>query len=149
MEEIITRKMELTDIDAVLDIEENSFTIPWTRNSFVTELTKNKLSRYVVAEVDGVVAAYGGMWLIVDEAHITNIAVHPRYRGLGVGKKIVEALLEEGRKINIYRMTLEVRSSNVVAQGLYRQYGFMPCGVRPGYYHDNGEDAIIMWNDVI
>lgn len=149
MEEIITRQMELTDIDAVLDIEENSFTIPWTRNSFVTELTKNKLSRYVVAEVNGVVVAYGGMWLIVDEAHITNIAVHPTYRGLGAGKKIVEALLEEGRKINIYRMTLEVRSSNAVAQSLYRQYGFMPCGVRPGYYHDNGEDAIIMWNDVI
>ena len=80
MEEIITRQMELTDIDAVLDIEENSFTIPWTRNSFVTELTKNKLSRYVVAEVNGVVVAYGGMWPIVDEAHITNISVHPTYK---------------------------------------------------------------------
>lgn len=149
MESIIARKMELRDVDAVVDIEENSFPIPWTKNSFVTELTKNKLARYCVVEVDGVIAAYGGMWLVVDEAHITNIAVHPKYRGIGAGKKIVEALIEEGKKINIYKMTLEVRRSNIVAQELYKKYDFMFCGVRPGYYHDNGEDAIIMWKDTI
>ena len=149
MESFVVRRMELTDIDAVLDIEENSFSIPWTRNSFVTEITKNKLAIYCVVEVDGEVAAYGGMWLVVDEAHITNVAVHPRYRGRGVGKKIVEGLVEEGEKMKIYRMTLEVRRSNLVAQGLYKKFGFIPCGVRSGYYHDNGEDAIIMWKDII
>ncbi|MBU5676719.1 ribosomal protein S18-alanine N-acetyltransferase [Alkaliphilus sp. MSJ-5] len=149
MESIIVRKMELGDIDSVLDIEENSFSIPWTRNAFVTELKKNKLAKYLVAEVDGDVAAYGGMWLVVDEAHITNIAVHPRYRGRGVGKKIVEGLIGEGQKINIYRMTLEVRRSNLTAQGLYKKLGFIPCGIRPGYYQDNYEDALIMWKDLV
>lgn len=148
VESIIVRKMELGDIDAVLDIEENSFSIPWTRGAFVTELQKNKLAKYCVAEVNGEVAAYGGMWLVVDEAHITNIAVHPRFRGRGVGKKVVEGLIEEGHKINIYRMTLEVRRSNLTAQALYKKLGFIPCGIRPGYYEDNGEDALIMWKDL-
>lgn len=146
---IIVRKMEIKDIDAVVDIEENSFSIPWTRGAFLEELTKNKLAKYCVAEVDGKVAAYGGMWLIVDEGHITNIAVHPTYRGKGVGKKIVEGLIEEGKRMNLYRMTLEVRRSNLIAQELYKKFGFIPCGVRPGYYQDNGEDAIIMWKDLI
>lgn len=149
MESIIVRQMELGDIDSVLDIEENSFSIPWTRNAFVTELKKNKLAKYCVVVVDGNVAAYGGMWLVVDEAHITNIAVHPKYRGKGIGKKIVEGLISEGQKINIYRMTLEVRRSNLTAQGLYRKLGFAPCGIRPGYYQDNGEDALIMWKDLV
>lgn len=149
MESIIVRKMELRDVDSVVDIEKNCFPIPWTKNSFITEITKNKLARYCVAEVGGKVAAYGGMWLVIDEAHITNIAVHSKYRGKGVGKKVVEGLIEEGKKINISKMTLEVRRSNLIAQELYKKFGFIPCGVRPGYYQDNGEDAIIMWKDLI
>jgi len=148
MESIIVRKMEVADINSVVDIEENCFPIPWTKNTFLTELTKNKLAKYCVVEVDGVVAAYGGMWLVVDEAHITNIAVHPKYRGKGIGKKVVEGLIEEGHKINIYRMTLEVRRSNLTAQGLYKKLGFVLCGIRPGYYQDNEEDALIMWRDL-
>lgn len=149
MESIIVRKMGIDDIDSVVDIEENSFSVPWTKNTFFTELTKNKLAKYCVVEVDGVVAGYGGMWLVIDEAHITNIAVHPKYRGRGVGKKIVEGLIEEGHKINISKMTLEVRRSNIVAQDLYKKYGFLLCGVRPGYYQDNDEDALIMWKDLV
>lgn len=148
MESMIVRKMEIEDIDAVLDIEKNSFSIPWTKNAFFMELKKNKLAKYCVVEVDGAVAGYGGMWLVLDEAHITNIAVHPKYRGMGVGKKIMDGLVGEGLRINIKRMTLEVRTSNLTAQGLYKNLGFMLCGIRPGYYTDNDEDALIMWKDL-
>ncbi len=147
MESIIVRKMELSDIDSVVDIEENSFAIPWTRGAFESELKRNKLAKYFVVEVDGKVAAYGGVWLIIGEAHITNIAVHPKYRGKGIGKKLVEGLIEELEKLNIYKVTLEVRRSNLIAQGLYKKFGFIPSGVRPEYYEDNKEDAIIMWRD--
>lgn len=148
MESIIVRKMELSDIDSVVDIEKNSFAIPWTKGAFEMELKKNKLAKYFVVELDGDVAAYGGVWLIIDEAHITNIAVDPKYRGKGIGKKLVEGLLEELKKLNITRVTLEVRRSNLIAQRLYKKFGFLPAGVRPEYYQDNREDAIIMWLEV-
>lgn len=145
MDLIIVRKMKLSDIDSVIDIERNSFPIPWTKGAFTAELRNNRLAKYCVAEVDGKVVGYGGMWLIMDEAHITNIAVHPKYRGRGIGNRLLGALVEEVSKANIYGMTLEVRRSNIRAQKLYRKFGFVPCGVRPEYYLDNGEDAIIMW----
>jgi len=139
------RKMKLSDIDSVIDIEKNSFPIPWTRGAFMAELKNNMLARYCVVEVNGRVVGYGGMWLIMDEAHITNIAVHPEYRGRGIGTKLIGALIAEVSGTNIYGMTLEVRRSNIRAQKLYRKFGFVPCGVRPEYYLDNREDAIIMW----
>lgn len=148
MESVIVRKMKLSDIDSVVDIEENSFAIPWTKGAFATELKRNMLAKYYVVEVDGRVVGYGGMWLIMDEAHITNIAVHPKYRGKGIGKKLVEGLIEEVLKLNIYRITLEVRRSNITAQALYKKFGFIPCGIRPEYYQDDKEDAIIMWKVV-
>lgn len=145
---IIVRKMELRDIDSVVDIEERCFAMPWTRGIFAAELKDNRLARYYVAEIDGQVVAYGGMWLIIDEAHIINIAVHPDHRGKGAGKGIVENLIEESSKLKMEKMSLEVRRSNLVAQGLYKKYGFVACGVRKEYYQDNREDAIIMWKDL-
>ncbi|HZJ76208.1 MAG TPA: ribosomal protein S18-alanine N-acetyltransferase [Oscillospiraceae bacterium] len=147
MEPIIVRKMELTDIDSVVDIERNSFPIPWTKNTFIAEIKTNKLAKYYVVEAGGRVVGYGGLWLIMDEAHITNIAIHPEYRGKGIGKKLVKGLIEETSKINIYKITLEVRRSNTAALALYRKFGFVPCGIRPEYYQDNREDAIIMWRE--
>lgn len=141
------RKMKVKDIDFVLEIEKHSFPIPWTRGTFMSELKGNRLAKYYVVEADNRVVGYGGLWLIMDEAHITNIAIHPEYRGRGMGKKLIETLIEETLGINIYRMTLEVRRSNMIAQTLYKKYGFIPCGIRPGYYQDNGEDAIIMWRE--
>jgi len=85
------------------------------------------------------------MWLILNEAHITNIAVKEEYRGMGVGKRILESLIYYCALKNIDSMTLEVRKSNMVAQKLYRKYGFVEYGVRSNYYTDNGEDAIVMW----
>ncbi len=147
MESAIVRKMELFDIDSVVDIEKRSFPIPWTRGTFISELKRNKLARYYVVEAGGRVVGYAGLWLIMNEAHITNIAIHPKYRGRGMGKKLVGGLIEEASKIDVYRITLEVRPSNAVALALYKKFGFVPCGIRPEYYRDNNEDAIIMWMD--
>lgn len=146
MENLITvRKMELGDVTSTVDIERSCFPMPWTRGTFIAELRDNRLARYYVAEIGGQVVGYGGMWLIIDEAHITNIAVYPDHRGKGVGRRIVEKLIEESKKLNIRKMSLEVRRSNIVAQSLYKKFGFVACGVRPAYYQDNGEDALIMW----
>ncbi len=142
------RRMTLADVDAVLAIEKASFTTPWSREAFVKEVTENKLAYYTVAESEGEILGYAGVWLIVDEGHITNIAVTPKYRGRQIGKKILEKLIQELKNRDILRVTLEVRASNKVAIGLYMSYGFIVLGRRPGYYTDNGEDALIMWKDI-
>ncbi|HWE60424.1 MAG TPA: ribosomal protein S18-alanine N-acetyltransferase [Chloroflexota bacterium] len=94
-------------------------------------------------------AGYAGLWLMVDEAHITTIAVRPRFRGRGLGELLLVALAEIAYDINARWLTLEVRVSNHVAQALYRKYGFKPAGIRQRYYSDNQEDALIMWTDEI
>ncbi|HAE91546.1 ribosomal protein S18-alanine N-acetyltransferase [Tissierella praeacuta] len=142
---IIIRKMKEEDLDRIMEIEKDAFTTPWTREAFLLEITKNQLARYIVAEIDDVVVGYGGIWLILDEGHITNIAVESKYRNIGAGKAIVEALISLCIKQNIGGMTLEVRESNIVAQHLYKNYGFIESGIRPNYYADDNENAIIMW----
>lgn len=143
--EIIIRGIVEGDIDQIVEIEKECFTTPWSRDAFLTEIRENKLARYVVVEVDGKVAGYGGVWLIVNEGHITNIAVKEEYRGLGVGNRILEGLIYYSTSKNIQSMTLEVRKSNIIAQNLYKKYGFVEYGIRPKYYSDNNEDALIMW----
>ena len=139
------RSMTVDDISQVLEIESLCFTVPWSQEAFKMEIEKNKFAHYIVAEVDGRITGYGGMWFIVDEAHVTNIAVHPQYRGKGYGNFIVDAMVKIADAKGIYQMTLEVRASNHVAQNLYGKFGFESCGVRPKYYADNNEDAVIMW----
>ncbi|SCY74173.1 ribosomal protein S18-alanine N-acetyltransferase [Alkaliphilus peptidifermentans] len=148
MEVPIIRKMTTKDLNDVMYIEENSFPIPWTKASFEKEIKSNICARYYVAVLADKIVAYLGMWIIIDEAHITNIAVHPQFRGKKIGKKIVEEVIKEAIGLGIARMTLEVRKNNITAQGLYRSLGFLPCGIRPGYYSDNGEDAVIMWKEL-
>lgn len=143
--DIILRKMEEKDIDYIVEIEKEAFTTPWSKEAFRIEIDENNLAYYVVAEVDGKAVAYGGIWLIINEGHITNIAVKKEYKGKGIGNKIVEALIYHCVKLGIDNMTLEVRASNHVAIGLYEKYGFLDYGRRPNYYADDGEDAIIMW----
>jgi ribosomal-protein-alanine N-acetyltransferase len=94
-------------------------------------------------------AGYAGLWLMIDEAHITTIAVRPEFRGRGLGELLLIALTEIALDINAKWLTLEVRVTNSVAQTLYRKYGFKPAGVRQRYYSDNHEDALIMWTDEI
>lgn len=143
--ELIVRGMVEKDIDEIINIEKECFATPWSRDAFLTELNENLLARYVVVELDGKVVGYGGMWLIVNEAHITNIAVKKEYRGLGIGNRILEAMIYFCTSKGIDSMTLEVRVSNIVAQNLYKKYGFRESGIRPKYYSDNDEDAVIMW----
>lgn len=133
------------DIDSVVEIEKEAFTTPWTKEAFFSEINENKLAVYLVAEVDEKVVGYGGMWLIINEGHITNIAVKEEYKGRGIGNEIVEGLINYCAFMGIDDMTLEVRASNKVAINLYEKYGFFNYGLRPNYYADDGEDAIIMW----
>ena len=142
---LTTRIMELRDVDAVCEIEKLSFKTPWSKESFIEEIKAKDRTRYMVAELGDTVVGYGGMWLIIDEAHITNIAVHPDYRGKKIGKKIVEEMIAEAKNEGITSLTLEVRVSNVPAIKLYKNLDFQEAGTRKGYYVDTGEDALIMW----
>jgi len=141
---MMVRRMNTLDIDGVLAVEQQSFTTPWSREGFVNEM-KNELSYYLVMVEAGKIIGYAGMWLIVDEAHVTNVAVLPTYRGKRLGEKLMSALLEHAKNRGAVRMTLEVRASNTVAQGLYSKFGFTSQGRRRNYYTDTKEDALIMW----
>lgn len=139
------RPMTLEDIPTILTIEEVSFPNPWTEASFTSELKDNYLARYYCLEIEGKVVGYMGLWIIMGEAHITNIAIWPGYRGQGWGEYLLKGVMQQMYTAGIFRITLEVRVSNTSAQNLYRKLGFKPAGVRRKYYSDNQEDAIIMW----
>jgi [ribosomal protein S18]-alanine N-acetyltransferase len=132
------------DIPAVLEIERGSFSTPWPPEAFTQELSHNRMARYLVARQGGAVVGYAGVWLMVDEAHITTFAVHPDWRRQGVGRRLMHALLLVATEMQAARMTLEVRVSNLAAQALYRGHGFEIAGRRERYYSDDGEDAYIM-----
>jgi len=148
MSDINIRNMTECDIDDVLEIEKLSFTTPWTRQAFESEIKNNLLSKYIVAEGEGIILGYAGMWMIMDEIHITNVAVHPDYRGQGIGNGLIEAIINLCIERNMRAITLEVRVSNHVAKSLYKKYGFIEAGIRRGYYSDTKEDAIIMWKEI-
>lgn len=131
-------------LDDIMEISTLSFPVYWSKASFQSEL-ENKLAHYFVAKDGEKVIGYGGMWIIIDEGHITNIAVHPDYRKKGIGDLILNTMINECTKRKVIAMTLEVRASNIAAQGLYSKHGFIEEGIRKKYYEDNGEDAIIMW----
>lgn len=141
---ILCRRMTLEDVDAVYAIEQATFSTPWSRQSFVDEMTTNKCARYVVAEEDGQVIAYAGAWLVFEEGHITNIAVKAEARGRGVGSAVTRALMQYAANMGVQYLTLEVRKSNLAAQKMYKSLGFLELGVRKRYYEDNGEDAYLM-----
>jgi ribosomal-protein-alanine N-acetyltransferase len=137
--------MKMEDIPAIVEIEKEAFTTPWTEAAFHNELTNNHFAHYVVMEMDGIIVGYAGMWLIIDEAHITNIAIRNGYRGLKLGERLLQQMQASAAFLGAERMTLEVRVSNHIAQRLYGKLGFIPSGLRKAYYTDNGEDAMIMW----
>ena len=137
-------EMRVDDIPAVHDIERASFTAPWPTYAFRQELESNRLARYVVARDGALVVGYAGLWLMVDEAHITTFAVSPECRRQGIGEALLQAMLRIAESVGAGVATLEVRVSNLPARRLYEKYGFVPVGVRPRYYTDNNEDALIM-----
>jgi ribosomal-protein-alanine N-acetyltransferase len=139
------RRMTKADIDGVWEVEKLCFPDPWSREAFEAELSGLNPTVYFVAEAEnGTICGYMGVWHILDEGHITNVAVRPDCRRLGIGRQLVEAVLADGHQKGIYNFTLEVRVSNEAARALYRELGFEPAGVRKRYYSD-GEDALIMW----
>ena len=143
-----TRKMTVEDIGRVFEIEAQSFKTPWTKEAFHTEIVENTLAEYIVLTYEDFVIGYGGMWLIMDEMHITNVALATDFRGKGYSKVLISAMIRFGQDKKFNHMTLEVREGNSVAIALYEQFGFVRVGKRPKYYVDTGEDALVMWKEL-
>jgi [ribosomal protein S18]-alanine N-acetyltransferase len=141
---LIIRPMIADDLPAVQAIERASFTTPWPPHAYRQELETNRLAHYLTAMIGETLVGYGGIWLMVDEAHITTFAIHPVWRRRHIGERLLLALLDLALEARAREATLEVRISNLAARRLYEKYGFRPVGIRPRYYSDNGEDALIM-----
>jgi ribosomal-protein-alanine N-acetyltransferase len=138
------------DLDEVVEIEKLCFPTPWGRALFAEELSHGEICTWMKARdlrSAQRVAAYMGFWKAVDEAHITNLAVRPQWRRLGLGRSLALRMLEEAKRLGCLRATLEVRPSNAAALGLYESLGFSGVALRPKYYPDNEEDALIMWKN--
>jgi ribosomal-protein-alanine N-acetyltransferase len=132
------------DIDAVMKVEEASFSLSWSKDDIARDITDNILSAYFVAETSGAVCGYAGMWVVSDECHIMTIAVVPEHREAGVGTMLFMKLLDEARLRGAHRFFLEARASNAQAIALYRKFGFRAIDIRKAYYEDDKEDAIVM-----
>ncbi|MEO6579171.1 MAG: ribosomal protein S18-alanine N-acetyltransferase [Candidatus Limnocylindria bacterium] len=141
---IVVDPMRLDDVAAVHEIERLSFRTPWPVHAFDQELRSNRLARYVVARAGDRIVGFAGVWMMVDEAHVTTFSVHPEWRRQAIGSQLLLSLLELAGTIGARRMTLEVRESNDSAQALYRGFGFDVAGRRTAYYTDDGEDALVM-----
>lgn len=140
----LIRYINEEDVLQVSELENKYFSLPWSYDSIKKEVT-NDNSIFCVAIIDNKVVGYGGMLVVMDEGDITNIVVDESYRKLGIGRKIVEFLIEEGEKKGCNSYTLEVRVSNEPAIKLYNKLGFVSEGIRPGFYEKPVEDAYIMW----
>lgn len=145
---MIIRKMTKEDINWVYKIEEESFSMPWSISSFEKEL-ENDLTYYIIAEIDGKIVGYMGMWVVLGEGQVTNIAVAKAYRGKGIGKALLAHILEYAKQTDIKMLFLEVRESNRVARKLYESYGFSPIARRKAYYRQPIEDAIVMMTELV
>ncbi len=139
--------MRMEDLDEVLWVEQSSFRDPWTRTLFEEEFKNPELSHFLIARYEDHVVGYIGFWLIQQEAHITNLAVHPAFRRRKIGEILARATLHLACGMGALRATLEVRASNDPAQGLYGKLGFAMAAIRRRYYADNQEDALVLWND--
>ena len=150
MDKFKIEKMTLASLDEVMKIEALAYgQHHWSRESFVAEID-NQISDYNCAiDENGTIAGYMGLWKIIDEAHVTNLAVHPSFRRKGVAKVLLLNALEECYADKIKYLTLEVRASNTPAINLYESFGFKSLGVRKKYYQNNNEDALIMWSENI
>lgn len=138
------RKMTVEDVPAVVELDQNSFSLPWPERSFRFELSDNPASRCWVAEIDGRVVGMLVAWIFVDEAHIATIATHPDYRRRGIARKLLAYALQSAMREGAQNSFLEVRESNLPAQDMYRKFGYIQVGRRKRYYKDNDEDAILM-----
>ena len=142
---ITVRAMKKADVKSVYEIEVLSFRTPWSLRSLMGEL-KNSVAHYAVMELDGEIVGYCGMWVLFEEAHVTNIAIHPAFRGSGYGKMLLHGAMRAAASFGAEMMTLEVRETNTVAQNMYADMDFLQQGRRKRYYSDTGEDALLLWD---
>ncbi|EQB34826.1 hypothetical protein M948_20840 [Virgibacillus sp. CM-4] len=145
MIEPVIRRMEIMDIDAVIEVERTSFSTSWTKDIFYQEISDNPYAHYFVMELDKKIIGYIGTWIVLDDAQITNLAIQPIYRGKRLGEKLFHYTMQYAIIRGVSRLSLEVRESNKIAQNLYQKFGLVPGGLRKNYYTDNQEDAIVMW----
>lgn len=145
MPEEAFHRLRIADLDEVLEIERLSFRTPWSKYAFIHEIEFEN-SVFETVKVEGKLVGYGGFWHILDEAHITNIAIHPEHRRRGLGRRLLIHLLELAVEKGVSKATLEVRRSNAAAQRLYKDFGFQMIAVRRHYYSEENEDALVMWN---
>lgn len=138
------RRMTVEDVPAVAQLDQLAFTLPWTERSFHFEVTSNPASRCWVAEQAGRIVGVVVAWLLIDEVHIATIATHPDVRRQGIARALLAHVLKLGAEEGAVSSFLEVRAGNLVAQAMYRKFGYEETGRRPRYYKDNGEDAILM-----
>ena len=144
-DKLIIRQAKGEDARQVAEVEKACFSTPWSYESLKHDIRENERAIYMAAEIDGKICGYAGLWKIIDEGHITKVAVLPEYRRRGIAGAMLKALVQEASQQGIERFTLEVRAGNEAAKKLYAGLGFLEAGVRKGYYEDNGEDALIMW----
>ena len=142
------RRMTQDDADVIAELEAKSFAMPWSREDFWRE-ARNELAEYIVGELDGRIIAYAGAWVSFNQAEVMSVAVEPEFRGQGIGTILFGELIEAVKLRGATAITLEVRPSNTAAIMLYESFGLRSVGRRRGYYIDNGEDALIMWNTKI
>lgn len=139
------RPMRRADVARVHEIECACFRSPWSKMALMGEL-RNDVAHYLVLELEGVIEGYAGMWVLFEEAHITNVAITEPWRGQGLAEHLMRAMMQRARSLGARVMTLEVRENNLPAQRLYKRLGFFQNGYRPRYYADSGEGALILWN---
>jgi [ribosomal protein S18]-alanine N-acetyltransferase len=146
---VVERASGDADVDAVAALEAASFTNPWTRQMLGDELARNEFARLYVLRLPGIpVAGFCACWIVVDELHINTIAVAAEHRGRGLGSALMRHIMQEVVDQGVTRATLEVRESNHAARHLYERLGFVPAGVRHGYYTEPPEDALILWREL-
>jgi ribosomal-protein-alanine N-acetyltransferase len=138
----------LSDLDAVLEIEQSSFVNPWTREMYLAELENRGVSYcYIIRDLSQRVIGFCSFWRVLDELHINNLAVAPEHRGAGAGTALLTTVMREGARLGARRATLEVRRSNEAARRLYERLGFTMAGVRRAYYSNPVEDALVLWRE--
>ena len=148
MAEPFIRPIREEDVSGVCEIEKLCFAMPWSEDSILHDVKENPAACWLILDDgEGRVLAYAGMWFVLDEAHVCNVAVHPECRRMGYGRRIFEALEQLAKDNSMSMMTLEVRRSNLPAQNLYHACGFLDVGYRKRYYEDNKEDALIMYKE--
>lgn len=146
---VIEKLQDERDLDGVLEVEDESFTNPWTRDMYAWELQNRSVCHiFVVRTPDVRVAGFCAFWLVFDEIHINNVALRPALRNRGLGTALMHRIMHEARQLGARRATLEVRASNVGARRLYERLGFTISGTRRNYYTNPVEDALILWAEL-